>query len=71
MEPVRGIEVAQLAYQLDVRDELTALMAAATAGEVHLEIERVHPFAEALEALDRVRTRHVRGKLVLSLDEVG
>ncbi len=68
VESVRGIQVMQLAYQLDVRDELAALMTGVVEKTVHLEIERVYPFEEALQALERVRTRHVRGKLVLQLD---
>lgn len=67
VESVRGIQVMQLAYQLDVSEELAALMAGVVDTSVHLEIEQVYPFDEALQALERVRTRHVRGKLVLRL----
>ncbi|ASK65909.1 quinone oxidoreductase [Brachybacterium avium] len=63
----RGITLSMIDYAADVRGELLAMMEGVVSGAVHLEIEHVHPFAEAAEALDRVRTRHVRGKLVLRL----
>ncbi|MDN5820792.1 MAG: NADP-dependent oxidoreductase, partial [Brachybacterium sp.] len=63
----RGITPVMIDYAADVRAELLAMTEDVATGAVHLEIERVHPFAEAAEALDRVRTRHVRGKLVLRL----
>lgn len=65
--PERGIRVGMIAYEKDVRDELIDLMRDVVAKELHLEIERVYPFDQAVEALARVRTRHVRGKLVLRL----
>ena len=63
----RGISPVMIDYAADVRAELLAMTEDVATGAVHLEIERVHPFEEAAEALDRVRTRHVRGKLVLRL----
>ena len=65
---MRGIRVDSVAHRVDVRDDLADLMAKVASQEIHLEIERVYPFAEALQALERVRTRHVRGKLVLQMD---
>lgn len=66
--PERGIRVAMVAYEADVRDELTRLMTDVVEQKLHLEIERVYPFEDAAEALARVQTRHVRGKLVLRID---
>lgn len=63
----RGIRIDMLAYERDVRGELIDLMTDVVANELHLEIERVYPFDQAGEALARVQTRHVRGKLVLGL----
>ncbi len=65
--PERGIRVAMIAYDADVRDDLAELMAGVAASDLHLEIEHVYPFDQAVEALARVQTRHVRGKLVLSV----
>lgn len=65
--PERGVRVAMVDYQADVRDPLTRLMTEVGRKEVHLEIERVYAFGEAAEALARVQTRHVRGKLVLRM----
>lgn len=62
-----GVRVTGLAYQVDVREELIALMADIVAGDMQLVIEQVYPFTDALAALAKVQTRHARGKSVLSL----
>ncbi len=66
--PQRGIRVDMVDYQADVRDDLAQLMAEVAKNQIHLEIEQVYPFDQALQALQRVRTRHVRGKLVLRIE---
>lgn len=66
--PERGAHLTGLPYQLDVRTELGELMAQIASGELHLELERVYPFDEALDALAKVRTRRARGKVVISLE---
>lgn len=66
--PERGVHVGMVAYETDVRDELAQLMTDVGNKQLHLEIERVYPFDKAAEALARVQTRHVRGKLVLRID---
>lgn len=63
----RGIQMTGIPYQADVRDELVRLVAEIAAGKVHVELERVYPFEEALAALAKVRTRRARGKVVLRL----
>ncbi|HET6672321.1 MAG TPA: NADP-dependent oxidoreductase [Agromyces sp.] len=65
--PERGIRVDMVAYGKDVRDELIDLMADVVTKKLHLEIERIYPFDQAAEALSRVQSRHVRGKLVLRI----
>ena len=65
--PQRGVTVTGLAYQVDVREELAVLVDDILDGRLRLEIERVYPFDDALAALDKVQTRHARGKIVLSL----
>lgn len=52
-------------YQMDVLDDLVQLMEQIVAGEIHLELEQVYPFADALAALAKVQTRRARGKLAL------
>jgi NADPH:quinone reductase-like Zn-dependent oxidoreductase len=37
------------------------------AGENIQTIEKVYPFSETSQALDKVKTRHNRGKLVITL----
>jgi NADPH:quinone reductase-like Zn-dependent oxidoreductase len=66
--PERGISVRMPDYEADVRAELARMLADVAHGRLHVEIERVYPFAQAPDALARVQTRHVRGKLVLLLD---
>ncbi len=65
--PERGIQVGMIAYDRDVRGELADLMTDVITNDLHLEIERIYPFDRAAEALSRVQTRHVRGKLVVRL----
>ncbi len=64
----RGIKVAMAPYQVDVREGLSDLLNDAAAGNFHIELERVYPFAEALAALAKVQSRRARGKLVLTLE---
>ena len=63
-----GVRVTGLAYQVDVREELIALMDDIVAGDIQLVIEKVYAFGDALSALGKTQTRHARGKLVLTLD---
>lgn len=63
-----GVRVTGLAYQVDVRAELAALMDDIVAGRLRLVIEQVYPFTEALSALAKVQTRRARGKVVLLLN---
>lgn len=62
-----GVRVTGLAYDLDVRDELAALVRDVVAGDIRLVIETVYPFTEAPTALAKVQSRRARGKTVLSL----
>ena len=62
-----GVSVAGPAYAADVRGELLTLMDDIVAERIRLVLERVYPFQDAPAALEKVRTRHARGKLVLSL----
>lgn len=59
--------VTGLSYGDDVHEELLAFMNQLATGQIHIEIEHVYPFTEALAALAKVQTRHARGKVVLSL----
>lgn len=68
VEPERGVHVQTVPYQTDVRIELADLMAQIASREIHVEVERVYPFENALDALAKVQTRHARGKLVLRLE---
>lgn len=63
----RGIQMAGIPYQADIRDELVRFMADVATGETHVEIEHVYPFDEAAAALAKVQTRRARGKVILRL----
>ncbi|MGH2511409.1 MAG: NADP-dependent oxidoreductase [Candidatus Limnocylindrales bacterium] len=65
IEPERGIGVAVVTQQIDVRPELTELMDGIADGGYRLALERTYPFAEGLDALRKVQSRHARGKVVL------
>lgn len=65
--PARGVRVTGPSYTADVYAELLTLLDQIVAGELHLEIEQVYPFDDALAALAKVQTRHARGKIVLSM----
>lgn len=67
VETERGVRVAVVPFQADVRDELVQLFSDVAAGDVRVELERVYPFEDALDALAKVQTRHARGKVVLRL----
>ncbi len=68
IESERGIGVAVVTQQIDVRQELTQLMDGIADGTYRLVLERTYPFAEGLDALRKVQTRHARGKVVLLVD---
>lgn len=63
----RGVLVEAIPYQVDVRGGMTRLMSDIDEGKMHVEIERVYPFEDALAALAKVQTRRARGKSVLSI----
>ncbi len=63
----RGIVVEQFAHRSDVGTDMAELVEAIANGRIHLEIERVYAFDEALAALEKTETRHARGKLVVEV----
>lgn len=65
--PERNIAVTQLAYHIDVRDELAHLMNQIVKGEIKLVIEQTYRFENGLEALQKTATRRARGKLVITV----
>ncbi|WP_343318452.1 NADP-dependent oxidoreductase [Arthrobacter sp. TMP15] len=65
--PERDVQCQLVPHQMDVQDELVQLMVDISSGEIHVELEQVYEFGEALAALEKVATRHARGKVVLHL----
>lgn len=65
----RDISVRPLAHDVDVKQELKTMMAQIARNEIQLTIEKVYPFAQALDALQKTTTRHARGKIVIDLEK--
>lgn len=66
-QPQRGIALQQIPHTVDVKAEMKQLMDQVASGDVQIHIEKTYPFKEGLAALEQVKTRHTRGKLVLTL----
>lgn len=67
VQPERDITVRQFQHQLNMQEAVGELVQDIAIDKVKIVIERVYPFEEALEALEKTETRHARGKLVVSL----
>jgi len=63
----RNITVEQLAYHIDVKDELKQIMNKINFGEFKLVIEKVYPFENGIEALQKTNSRRARGKVVITM----
>lgn len=67
LESERGIRIHQIPHDVDIVPEFEKLMQQIANKNVKLEIEKVYPFDDALNALKKAQTRHARGKLVIEL----
>lgn len=65
--PERGIRTESIPHHVDVTSELGRLMERIVKGEIRLSIEQVFPFEEGIAALEKTRTRHARGKVVIAM----
>jgi NADPH:quinone reductase-like Zn-dependent oxidoreductase len=63
--PERDVRVEQFVHRADARRDLADLVAAVAAGRVRVVLDRIHPFAGAVTALEKTETRHARGKQVV------
>lgn len=63
----RGIRVEQFVHRMDATADMNALIDDITSSRIHLVLERVLPFDDALEALEKTETRHARGKSVVTV----
>ncbi|MGM8365002.1 NADP-dependent oxidoreductase [Virgibacillus sp. W0181] len=64
----RNISIHPLVHQVDIKQELTTLMEQIKKNEIQLTIEKIYPFANALDALQKTTTRRARGKVVIDLE---
>ncbi len=67
VEPKRNVTVKQLQHKLNMQQAISELVQQIVTDKVKVIIERVYPFEDALQALEKTETRHARGKLVVSL----
>lgn len=67
---VRHISIRPLDHKVDVKQELTTMMTQISRHDIQLTIEKVYPFANALDALQKTTTRHARGKVVIDLEKM-
>ncbi len=63
----RGISVAQVIVGPDIRRELAKLASDVATGVIHVEVERMYPLEQGIDALEKTETRHARGKVVLTV----
>lgn len=65
----RGIQVKGVFNNIDVKPDLVKFINKVIEGEIKITIADVYPFEEAIVALNRVKSRHTRGKIVISLSK--
>lgn len=65
VEPTRNISVKQMSHHDDTRQMVTGLVEIIAEGDIQIVLEKVYPFAQALDALAKTETRHARGKVVV------
>ena len=63
----RGIDATNVGMQPDAR-RLDELSWRVDAGEISVSLEHTFPLERAPEALEEIRTGHVRGKIVLLVE---
>lgn len=63
------VEIIKIPYNLNVKEELDYLMDNIATGKIHLEIEHVYKFDEAITALASKSKQHARGKSIITLEE--
>lgn len=63
----RNIESVYFPYNMDVREELIDVMNKIVEKKIRLTIENVYDFKDALDALEKVRTRRARGKTIIEI----
>lgn len=64
-EPERDITAFQFEHRPETQQAVAQLISDVAEGRIRLVIERVYPFEQAIEALEKTETRHARGKLVV------
>lgn len=65
VESERKIVVKQFQHQLSFQAAIGDLIKDILADNVHIHIEHIYTFSDALDALHKTETRHAQGKLVV------
>ncbi len=65
----REITVEQMQHQLGLKDAVNMLIQDMVEKKLHLVIEHIYSFEQAIDALEKTETGHARGKLVVSMEE--
>ncbi|WP_245830221.1 NADP-dependent oxidoreductase [Planococcus faecalis] len=65
----RETKVEQMQHQLSIQEAVNMLIQDMVEKKLHLVIENVYSFEQALDALEKTETGHARGKLVVSMEE--
>lgn len=65
-EPERDIRVEQFRHRPDSGQDRIDLLKEIAEGRIHLVLEKIYPFEEAVAALEKTETRHARGKLIVA-----
>ncbi|HET9661850.1 MAG TPA: NADP-dependent oxidoreductase [Thermomicrobiales bacterium] len=65
--PEREIAIEQIQHHPETRQELSQLAADVAAGRVRVVVERAYPLEEGLAALEKTKSRHARGKTILTV----
>ncbi len=68
VEAERNITVRQFEHHQDTQESVNKLAFDIAEGKVRLVIERIYPFEQAIDALEKAETRHAKGKLVVSVN---
>lgn len=69
VEPERNIRVQQLHHNINFPQAMRQLITEMQSGKITPVIEKIYKFKQALSALEKVESRHARGKTVVYIPE--
>ena len=63
----RLIEIEQISHLTNIQSKLTRLISDVATDKIQVVVEQTFPFNKAIEALEKVETRHAKGKIILTM----